>query len=84
MNEIKATLQRWGNSNGIRIPRIVLDELKWNSGDVLQMEIQDGKVVLEPYKKENKKSIQDLFAGFEEEYVAENVEWGEAQGKEVW
>ena len=30
------TIQKWGNSQGIRIPKILLDTVKWNENEELE------------------------------------------------
>ena len=76
------TLQKWGNSLGIRIPKAVLDSLHWAGDDSLSLRVEGEKLILE--MKYKRKSIQELFDGFEGEYTPEEVDWGEPAGKEVW
>ena len=35
------TLQKWGNSQGIRLPKILLDELGWSENDELSISKDD-------------------------------------------
>ena len=37
------TLQKWGNSLGIRIPKPVLDSLHWGVDDSLSLRVEGGK-----------------------------------------
>lgn len=76
------TLQKWGNSLGIRIPKPVLDSLHWGGDDSLSLRVEGEKLILE--RKDKRKTIQELFDGFEGEYTPEEVDWGEPAGKEVW
>lgn len=76
-----AEIQKWGNSQGIRIPKPILEILGWGEKDAVRMDAADGKLIL---SKPRHKTIQERFAGFSGEYVKEDIDWGEPEGKEVW
>ena len=44
-----AKITRWGNSQGIRLPKCALNLLSLNIGDELSISIADGKIILSPY-----------------------------------
>lgn len=77
-----ATIQKWGNSQGIRIPKNILDELQWSNQEELSLVAKNGKIIIERANK--RKNIQELFANYKEEYTPENIEWGEPVGREIW
>lgn len=77
------TLQKWGNSQGIRIPKYILDSIKWKLNEELEIYFEDGKIIIE--KQENhKKNINELFAKYDEEYIETDVYWGVPVGEELW
>ena len=76
------TIQKWGNSQGIRLPKIILDTVHWNDNEELTLIVKDNEVVIR--KANERKSLKDLFEGFDGEYVHEEIDWGEPVGKEVW
>ncbi len=76
-------IQKWGNSQGLRIPKILLDSLKWKEGEQLEMILGEGEIILRPAKA-RRKSIQELFADYQEDYQLSEVDWGEPEGKEIW
>lgn len=76
------TLQKWGNSQGIRLPKILLNELGWNENEKLSIVKEDDKLIIKKLKK--RKNIIELFGGYEGEYKPEEIDWGEAKGKEIW
>ncbi|MCD7775582.1 MAG: AbrB/MazE/SpoVT family DNA-binding domain-containing protein [Clostridiales bacterium] len=76
------TIQKWGNSQGIRIPKFMLDEVHWCEGEPLMLRIDKDKIIVE--KAEPRKNIIELFADFEGEYVSPEIDWGEPAGKEIW
>lgn len=79
--EIK--LQRWGNSDGIRIPKSILSSLHMKTNDVLLIEQVEDKIVISKSNKE-KVSLKELFQQYHGKNLAKEYEWDEAQGKELW
>lgn len=47
---MKVTLNKWGNSTGIRLPKKLLKDLNLKVGDGLSMRIEDGCIILKPSK----------------------------------
>lgn len=76
------TIQKWGNSQGIRIPKIILDEVQWNNDDRLMLRVDKNKLIIE--KAESRKNIMELFADFDGEYVPVDMDWGQPVGEEIW
>ena len=76
------TLQTWGNSHGVRLPKILLDALGWVNGEALEVEQAPDSVILR--KANKRKTIAELFANYEGDYSPEEVDWGEPVGCEVW
>ncbi|MDR4466870.1 MAG: AbrB/MazE/SpoVT family DNA-binding domain-containing protein [Nitrospira sp.] len=46
---MKTTAQKWGNSLAIRIPKGVAVQVELKAQDDLEIEVQDGNVVLKPH-----------------------------------
>lgn len=76
-------IQKWGNSQGLRIPKILLDTLNWAEGQPIEIVLKEDEIVLKSAKVK-KKSIQELFADYQGDYQPSEMEWGEPEGKEVW
>ena len=56
-----ATISKWGNSQGLRLPKSIVKDLDLSIGDELRIITKDNKVILEPIKKQKKKyNIHDL------------------------
>ena len=55
---VKAKVIKIGNSRGVRIPRALLEEA--NLGDEVELEVQEGKVVIKPASEPR--------AGWEEDF----------------
>ena len=84
-------LKKWGNSLGIRIPKNILEQIKLNDGDQLELFWDDDKIIL---KKASRKKYRDLKERYEAFYgmnfdkiPADGVQedlWGGPIGKELW
>ncbi len=79
---ITVTLQQWGNSQGIRIPKQLLKDIDLAVGQEVNLQVQDGTLLVYPAKK--RYTLQELIAKIPEDYEVEEVDWGNPQGKEVW
>ena len=77
------TIQKWGNSQGIRIPKTILDAVKWTENEKIILVVENEKIIMEKAKKK-RKNIKELFADYEGEYEPIEIEWGEAKGEEIW
>ena len=77
------TISKWGNSQGIRIPKKYLDQLGLKIGEKVEIKIEDGKIVIVPLRKKRKPKI-DINQLFEQDYrESKEFEWGQV-GKEIW
>jgi antitoxin MazE len=43
----KATISKWGNSIAIRLPKAVTEELRLRVGDVVNLDVRNGKATIE-------------------------------------
>ena len=51
---MNATIQKWGNSQGIRIPKIILDQSGIAENDKVEITVKDNSIIP---KKANKQHI---------------------------
>lgn len=67
------TIKKWGNSQGIILPKLVLDSLGFGIDDNLDLEIQNNKIVLSKVR-ENFDDFSDLIL---EDLIKEGYEGDE-------
>lgn len=79
---MKTKLSKYGDSHVLQIPMSILDALNWKDDDILNLKIDDNKLVIE--NSSDEMNIEDLFEDFNEQYEKENIDWGKVTGKEVW
>lgn len=48
---MQATIQKWGNSQGIRIPNVYLDAIGMSENDCVELEILDDTIIIKKAKK---------------------------------
>lgn len=77
-------IQKWGNSRGIRIPKVILDDLVWSDNEEVDLTVSDGKIIIERLERRERPDIHDLFAGYDGRYDPADIDWGEPSGREVW
>ena len=80
---MEAKLQKWGNSNGIRIPNNFLKTLNLKTNDKVDLHYEDDKIIISKIKK-NKISLEERFAKYNGENLAKDFSWDNARGKEIW
>ncbi|OIP54723.1 MAG: transcriptional regulator/antitoxin MazE [Helicobacteraceae bacterium CG2_30_36_10] len=47
-----ATISKWGNSQGLRLPKDIVNNLHLAVGDVVNIFVENDKVIIEPIRKE--------------------------------
>ena len=78
-------IQKWGNSQGLRFSKSILEEAHIHVGDEVKISVRDGKIVVEPAQRtRGKYTIEALLREMPEEYEIEEVDWGAPAGKEAW
>ena len=82
--DMTATIQKWGNSQGIRIPKSFLEELKWSDREDIIMTVEGGRIIIERAAPSKNVNIVDLFEGYTGEYKPEEFDWGDPAGGEAW
>lgn len=81
---MQATIQKWGNSQGIRIPKAYLDAIGMSENDCVELERLDDAIIIKKAKKTGSLTLDDIFADYKDEYGPEEFDWGSPVGKEVW
>ena len=78
-------IQKWGNSQGLRISRQLLADAHIAVGDEVDVAVRDGLIVIAPARQvRGKRSLQALVQGIPKDYRAQELDWGVPVGKEVW
>lgn len=78
-------VQKWGNSQGIRLSKEILNQANILIGDELEVVTTEDRLVIKPVRKiRGKYKIEDLVAKLPANYQVEELDWGKPVGMEVW
>lgn len=79
---MEAKLQKWGNSDGIRIPSIFLKSLDLKTNDKVELNFENNKIIISKPKK--KTTLKERFEKYKGENQTKSFTWDEPKGKELW
>lgn len=80
---MQAQIAPWGNSQGIRFPKSLLQEAGISVNDTVHIEVKDGKIIIE--KAIRHRSLEERAAPFGGKLGPyTEFDWGEPTGREVW
>ena len=74
-------IRSWGNSQGIRIPKDILEKMQLKVSDVLDLEIKDDTIVLR--KQFVHKSFEERLAEYNGQISVCDFDWGDPAGREI-
>jgi antitoxin MazE len=80
---MQAQVKAWGNSQGIRLPKDVLQEAGVAIDDVLDVRVSNGAIML--MKQFRHKTLEERAAEFDGRLDLDGeFDWGEPVGREIW
>ena len=84
--KMTTTIQKWGNSQGVRLPKAVLEELLLKENDRVEISTDNDSIVIKKStrKRRSKKSLEKRFDNYTGDYECMEYDWGKPMGKEVW
>jgi antitoxin MazE len=78
---MEAKIQKWGNSLGIRIPMPFLKDLYLKNGSVVEIEEENDCIIIQPLKKVE---LASLLNRISDDNLHSEIDWGIAEGDEIW
>lgn len=88
---IQTNIRRWGNSQGIRLPKELLSQMKLKENDAVNINVYDGKMTVEKVDDQKYISLKERLEMFydkpiDEIYVTstEEIDVGDPVGDEIW
>ena len=79
---MNATVQKWGNSLAIRIPKNITKDTRVSEGSNIDIMVENGNIVLSPGKKEY--SLKELLKNITIENIHSELSTGDQTGGEIW
>lgn len=70
---MQVTIQKWGNSQGIRIPKALLEALGMTENDLVELNRVDDNIVITKVKEKKEVILEDIFKDYDGEYAVEEL-----------
>ena len=84
-----ATLKKWGNSHGIRLPKQLLNDLDIKVNDKLNIEVENDKMIIK--KDMTHRTLKERLEDFYKKPISkikkievEEIDTGSPVGDEIW
>ena len=78
------TVQKWGNSLGVRIPSPVAKDVKLSEGSQVEILLEEGnRLVIVPVEKPVF-ALEDMLKKIKKENIHGEVDFGPTRGREAW
>ena len=78
---MEAKIQKWGNSLGIRIPMNVIRGLSLKNGSIVEIVEEPDRLIIRPIEKP---TLDELLDTISEENLHSEIDFGKAEGNEIW
>ncbi|MCF0150810.1 MAG: AbrB/MazE/SpoVT family DNA-binding domain-containing protein [Firmicutes bacterium] len=87
-----ATVQKWGNSQGLRIPKVLLDAIGIGENDRVELIQIDDSISIRKASPVKHRSLEERLTAFYGKPLEEigrisddpEFDWGAPKGSEVW
>ncbi|MEO5589068.1 MAG: AbrB/MazE/SpoVT family DNA-binding domain-containing protein [Gemmatimonadaceae bacterium] len=76
------TVQRWGNSLAVRIPKAFADQARLSEDTDVEISIDGDRIILAPAQREWK--LHDLVSKISPSNTHGETDWGDRKGNESW
>ena len=81
---MKTKIQKWGNSQGIRFNKDIMESIHLHIGDSVEVKVDENRIIIEPDTSiRGKYDIKNLLKDTPSDFNGE-ADWGTPQGNEVW
>ena len=77
------SLQKWGNSSGVRLPKRIIKAAKIKNDQLLTVSLKGQSIVLTPVKPSDNFTLKKMLQGVTPENVHSELYWGSDVGAEI-
>ena len=80
-----AKVQKWGNSQGLRFAKHILEEARIAVGDEVEVSVENRVIIVRAKGRAGLKyNLEKLAAKMPRNYKPSEEDWGNPVGKEAW
>ena len=79
---MKATIQKWGNSLALRLPKALADEAQLGEGSKVELVRTPDGVLVKGRRRKPRYRLSDLLAEVTPENIHPETNWGVSVGRE--
>lgn len=65
---MQTTISKWGNSQALRLPKAVVNQLYIDTGDTVDIAVEDNAIIIKPQLKQ-KSTLDELLAKVPDDYL---------------
>lgn len=80
---METTVQKWGNSLGVRIPKAFAEEAGVSEGTAVDISVASGDIIIRPLRRRHL-DLDDLLAKVTPENIHAEIDTGAPVGREAW
>ncbi|MCL2081535.1 MAG: AbrB/MazE/SpoVT family DNA-binding domain-containing protein [Oscillospiraceae bacterium] len=80
------TIQKWGNSQAVRLPKAILETVLLQENDTVEITAENDTIIIKKTarKRRAKKSLEERFENYTGDYKCTEYDWGKPVGREIW
>ena len=86
-----ATIQKWGNSQGLRLPKALLDSIGLRENDRVELIEEGDGIRIQKAAQPQHRTLEERLTTFYGKPLdeiglieSEEIDWGRTEGSEVW
>jgi antitoxin MazE len=80
---MKARVQKWGNSLGVRIPKALAQEVALETDSEVDLSTRDGTIIMSPVRQKGV-SLRQLLSRVTQANLHGEISTGGTEGREAW
>jgi len=87
---MQTTVVKWGNSQGIRLPKAFLKNIQISENDPVDITLENEQIIIKKISakehKTTKQRLVDFYGKKYEQFASpeKEIDWGDPVGKEIW
>lgn len=82
MNTVFTTIQKWGNSKAVRLPKAILEKAGLHENESVELIVREGNIIITPSNKHL--TLRERLADYNGNYEPKEWDTGKPVGKEIW